>query len=158
MLQRSQTLFLLGVFVLSLFLLTGPITRFTLEGSEFILKHSGLFNEAGEKLAALAQGYDFSMFEYWASDYAGHKQNMDWAIEQLETFDGVLDGLVKSWNLDKDLILITSDHGNMEDLSTRRHTDAKVPGLVIGVRVCESVVGTFLRSIPAISRTACRKR
>jgi len=44
MLQRSQTLFLLGVFILSLFLLTGPITRFTLEGSEFILKHSGLFD------------------------------------------------------------------------------------------------------------------
>jgi 2,3-bisphosphoglycerate-independent phosphoglycerate mutase len=34
--------------------------------------------------------------------------------------------------MDEDLILITSDHGNMEDLSTRRHTDAKVPGLVIG--------------------------
>ena len=89
-------------------------------------------HEAGEKLAELAQGYDFSMFEYWASDYAGHKQNMDWAIEQLEVFDGVLEGLVKNWDLDDDLILITSDHGNMEDLSTRRHTDAKVPGLVIG--------------------------
>jgi hypothetical protein len=89
-------------------------------------------HESGEMLAELAGGYDFSMFEYWASDYAGHKQNMDWAVEQLEVFDGVLEGLVKNWNLDEDLILITSDHGNMEDLSTRRHTDAKVPGLVIG--------------------------
>ena len=91
-------------------------------------------HEAGEKLAGLAQGYDFSMFEYWASDYAGHKQNMDWAVEQLEVFDGVLEGLVKNWNLEDDLILVTSDHGNMEDLSTRRHTDAKVPGLVIGAK------------------------
>ncbi len=90
--------------------------------------------EAGKKLAGLAQGYDFSMFEYWASDYAGHKQNMDWAIEQLDVFDGVLESLVKNWNLDDDLVLITSDHGNMEDLSTRRHTDAKVPGLVIGMK------------------------
>jgi hypothetical protein len=88
--------------------------------------------DAGARLAQLAQGYDFSMFEYWASDYAGHKQNMDWAVEQLVTFDGVLEGLVKSWDLESDLILVTSDHGNMEDLSTRRHTDAKVPGLVIG--------------------------
>jgi len=53
MLQRSQTLFLLGVFILSLFLVTGPIARFTLEGSEFILKHTGLFNEAGEKLGVV---------------------------------------------------------------------------------------------------------
>ena len=88
--------------------------------------------EAGTRLAQLAQKYDFSMFEYWASDYAGHKQNMDWAVEQLVTFDGVLEGLVHSWDLESDLILVTSDHGNMEDISTRRHTDAQVPGLVIG--------------------------
>ncbi len=50
MLQRSQTLFLLWVFILSQFLLLGPITRFTLEGSEFVLKHSGLFDAAGEKM------------------------------------------------------------------------------------------------------------
>ncbi len=49
MLQRSQTLILLGVFILSLFLLTGPFTRFTLEGSEFVLKHSGLFDTSGVK-------------------------------------------------------------------------------------------------------------
>jgi phosphopentomutase len=30
------------------------------------------------------------------------------------------------------LVLVTSDHGNMEDLSTRKHTDANVPALVIG--------------------------
>ncbi|MBU0513100.1 MAG: alkaline phosphatase family protein [Chloroflexi bacterium] len=88
--------------------------------------------EAGEKLAELAQKYDFSMFEYWASDYAGHKQDMDWAVEQMEVFDGVLAALVKAWDMDEDLILVTSDHGNMEDLSTRRHTQASVPGLVIG--------------------------
>ena len=50
MLQRSQTLFLLGVFILSLFLLTGPITRLSLEGSEFVLKHSGLYDADGEKM------------------------------------------------------------------------------------------------------------
>jgi len=88
--------------------------------------------EAGGKLAGLAKGYDFSMFEYWASDYAGHKQDMEWAVEQLDVFDGVLAGLMDAWNMDEDLVLVTSDHGNMEDLSTRRHTDAKVPGLVIG--------------------------
>jgi 2,3-bisphosphoglycerate-independent phosphoglycerate mutase len=44
----------------------------------------------------------------------------------------VLEGLLAFWDLDQDLILVTSDHGNMEDLSTRRHTPAKVPGLVIG--------------------------
>jgi 2,3-bisphosphoglycerate-independent phosphoglycerate mutase len=88
-------------------------------------------HEAGRKLGALAKEYDFSLFEYWASDYAGHKQEMDNAIHLMETFDGVLGGLVEEWD-DDGLILVTSDHGNMEDLSTRRHTDANVPALVIG--------------------------
>jgi hypothetical protein len=85
---------------------------------------------AGQTLGTLAREYDFALFEYWASDYAGHKQEMDDAIRLMEIFDGVLGGLTEMW--DDGLILITSDHGNMEDLSTRRHTDADVPALVIG--------------------------
>jgi len=88
--------------------------------------------EAGTKLAELAKQFDFSLFEYWASDYAGHKQDMTWAVNQLETFDGVLKGLLEAWQAEDGLILLTSDHGNMEDMSTRRHTDAKVPLLLIG--------------------------
>jgi hypothetical protein len=87
-------------------------------------------DEAGRKLASLAKDYDFSLFEYWASDYAGHKQQMETAVALMETFDGVLGGLVDAW--DDGLILVTSDHGNMDDLSTRKHTPANVPALVIG--------------------------
>lgn len=50
MLQRPQTLYLLGVFILSLFLITGPIALFTLDGGEYILKHSGIFVLEGNKL------------------------------------------------------------------------------------------------------------
>ncbi len=87
-------------------------------------------SQAGQTLGTLAKEYDFALFEYWASDYAGHKQEMDDAIRLMETFDGVLGGLTEMWN--DGLILVTSDHGNMEDLSTRKHTDADVPALVIG--------------------------
>jgi 2,3-bisphosphoglycerate-independent phosphoglycerate mutase len=110
---------------------TGQGWRSMLEIAEAPLRSA---QESGAKLAELARAYDFSMFEYWASDYAGHKQNMEWAIQQMVVFDGVLEGLVNAWDLDEDLILVTSDHGNMEDLSTRRHTHAKVPGLVIGAK------------------------
>jgi 2,3-bisphosphoglycerate-independent phosphoglycerate mutase len=91
-------------------------------------------NAAGQKTAELAAQYDFAFFEYWASDYAGHKQDMSAACALLETFDTILGGLLDAWDDSRGLILITSDHGNLEDLSTRRHTDAKVPGLVIGSR------------------------
>jgi len=88
--------------------------------------------QAGQKLVQLANEYDFSLFEYWASDYAGHKQQMDTAIELMEIFDGVLGGLLDEMNNDELLVLITSDHGNMEDLSTRKHTHANVPAILIG--------------------------
>jgi 2,3-bisphosphoglycerate-independent phosphoglycerate mutase len=88
--------------------------------------------QAGGRLASLAQEIDFAFFEYWLSDYAGHHQDMDQAIVLLEVFDGVLEGLLANWDDSKGLVLITSDHGNMEDMSTRRHTQNAVPALVIG--------------------------
>ena len=50
MLQRSQTLYLLGVFILSVLLLSGPLALFTEEGSGYMLKSSGVLNYQGEKL------------------------------------------------------------------------------------------------------------
>lgn len=88
--------------------------------------------QAGRRLAHLAQKLDFAFFEYWLSDYAGHGQDMQAACQLLETFDQVLAGLLEAWDDANGLILITSDHGNLEDLSTRRHTSNPVPGLLIG--------------------------
>ena len=93
-----------------------------------VIKHE----EAGTRLAKLALKSDFALFEYWLSDYAGHGQNMNTACQLLEEFDRVLGSLLEAWDVDNGLIIITSDHGNMEDLSTRKHTYNPVPGLVIG--------------------------
>ncbi|MDP1545282.1 MAG: hypothetical protein Q8L87_04605 [Anaerolineales bacterium] len=87
---------------------------------------------AGARLAELANEYDFSFFEYWASDYAGHKQDMASAVKQMEIFDNVLKGLLANWQDEDNLILLASDHGNMEDLGTRKHTAADVPLLIFG--------------------------
>ena len=88
--------------------------------------------QAGASLAKLAQELDFAMFEYWLSDYAGHGQNMPQACQLLATFDRVLGGLLAAWDDRHGLILITSDHGNLEDLSTRHHTRNYVPALIVG--------------------------
>ena len=99
-------------------------------------KDSPIMNgrEAGRKLAAVVESYDLAFFEFWVSDYAGHHQDHEAAKELLENFDAVLGGLLEVWNDDEGLILITSDHGNMEDLSSRRHTDNQVPALIIGAK------------------------
>jgi 2,3-bisphosphoglycerate-independent phosphoglycerate mutase len=115
--------------------------------------------QAGQTLGILAKQYDFALFEYWASDYAGHKQQMEHAIELMETFDAVLGGLIAVWD-DDGLILVTSDHGNMEDVSTRKHTDAHVPAMVIGSRSARAEFAQNLQDLtdiaPAIWKTVMR--
>jgi len=107
--------------------------------------------EAGQRLARLGLAHDFSLFEYWLTDYAGHGQEMHTSVELLQTFDAMLAGLLDSWNDEAGLIVLTSDHGNLEDLSTRRHTLNPVPALVIGAEAARQAFADDLCAITDIS-------
>ena len=112
--------------------------------------------QAGSKLAELAQAYDFTMFEYWLTDYAGHNQEMEPACALLQNFDGVMSGLLETWDTEHDLILITSDHGNLEDLSTRRHTTNPVPALLIGPQTARRIFIQDLKDLTGIMPSILR--
>jgi hypothetical protein len=88
--------------------------------------------EAGGRLATLARRVDMAWFDFWPSDVAGHRGDMEQAVALLVKMDKVLGGLLQAWRGGPDLALITSDHGNLEDLSERGHTRNPVPGILIG--------------------------
>lgn len=88
--------------------------------------------EAGRRLWQIAEPYHFLFFEHWLTDYLGHFRAMEGAIEILEIFDGFLGGLIDAADLSSTLIIVTSDHGNVEDCSTRRHTLNPALTLVVG--------------------------
>ncbi|MBI5957147.1 MAG: hypothetical protein HY866_00330 [Chloroflexi bacterium] len=88
--------------------------------------------EAGAHLAQLAQQRRFTFFEHWVTDVIGHRGPLEQGIALLELFDGVMAGLLEAWDDEHGLIVITSDHGNFEDLSHRHHTENDVPTVVIG--------------------------
>jgi len=88
--------------------------------------------EAGRRLSVLTQKYDFVLFEYWKTDKAGHDCNMGEAVRLLELFDMLLGGVLTTVDLSSTLIVLTSDHGNIEDLSTRSHTRHPVPLILAG--------------------------
>ncbi|MEW6568595.1 MAG: hypothetical protein AB1449_10610 [Chloroflexota bacterium] len=88
--------------------------------------------EAGRLLAHLSVEHDLTWFDYWPSDYAGHRGSLPESIHLVETLDGVLGGLVEAWRDRQDLVVVTSDHGNLEDLTARGHTTSPVPALLIG--------------------------
>lgn len=89
-------------------------------------------DEAGRRIAEAAQGFDLSWFDFWPTDFAGHRRDMNLALTMLESFDVVFGGLLEAWRADRDLIILISDHGNLEDLSQRGHTLSPVPCLLIG--------------------------
>lgn len=89
---------------------------------------------AGARIAEAAKQVDFSFFSHWVTDEVGHRGPMERGVALLELFDGVMAGMLANWRDEDGLIIITSDHGNMEDLSTRHHTEADVPTVIIGGR------------------------
>ncbi len=88
--------------------------------------------EAGRHLWRIALQHSFTLFEYWLTDYAGHARDMTTAVETLERFDGLLGGLLEGFDANEYTLILTSDHGNIEDLSTKSHTRNPVPCLVAG--------------------------
>lgn len=87
--------------------------------------------EAAEIFLEVGRQADFLMFEFFRTDEAGHAQDFDAADQALAELDEFLHGVIEGLR-DGDGLLITSDHGNLEDLSLRQHTMAKVPVLGFG--------------------------
>lgn len=87
--------------------------------------------KAANNLSKICLDYDFTLYEFFQTDKAGHSQEMNFAIETLENLDEFLTQLVQNLE-NKVTIIITSDHGNIEDLSTKTHTKNKVPTIIIG--------------------------
>ncbi|MEO8609788.1 MAG: hypothetical protein ABI690_17985 [Chloroflexota bacterium] len=88
--------------------------------------------EAGEILVKLSRDYDFAMHSHWMTDMVGHRGPLTRGVELLEMFDEVMAGVLETWNDDEGLVIITSDHGNMEAIGNRNHTENDVPTFVIG--------------------------
>lgn len=88
--------------------------------------------EAGRLFHHLGSNVDLIFFEYFVTDHAGHSQELPLAVEMLERMDGFLEGILSSFDMENDLLLMISDHGNIEDLSVKTHTMNPVPLIVIG--------------------------
>jgi len=112
--------------------------------------------EAGRLLAELAKRYQLAWFDYWPSDYIGHRGKMPEALRLLEVLDAVLTALVETWGRRCDLIVITSDHGNLEDLSRRGHTENPVPALLIGPKSLRRTFAKDLRDLTDFSTSVLR--
>ncbi len=94
--------------------------------------HARTPDEAAEILAFLAREHQFTLYEYFITDKTGHAQDMAGARTVLTNLARFLRRLLSSLDLATTTLILTSDHGNIEDLSTRNHTLNLVPTLIWG--------------------------
>jgi 2,3-bisphosphoglycerate-independent phosphoglycerate mutase len=86
--------------------------------------------EAAQRIIKKANQYDVVLFEYFLTDKAGHEQHHEKAYSSLIRIDSLLQELLKE--SENHTLVITSDHGNIEDLSVKTHTRNPVPLFVYG--------------------------
>jgi len=53
-------------------------------------------------------------------------------VAHLELIDAALGGLLAAWDDARGLLIITSDHGNLEEKGHRQHTRNEVPTILVG--------------------------
>ncbi len=110
--------------------------------------------EAARRLYRISRDYDFTLYEHFLSDIIGHKMDMGLAVKEIELLDAFLGELFRIADIKKDIIFITSDHGNIEDITVKTHTCNKVPTVVSG-RLPEGMkieIASLLDIMPAVLR------
>ena len=90
-------------------------------------------DEAAEVLARIVARNRFTLYEYFITDKVGHQQDMPAAKLVLQNLAGLIRGVLAEIDLSHTSVILTSDHGNIEDLSSRNHTLNQVPTIVWGV-------------------------
>lgn len=88
--------------------------------------------QAGRQLLRLSRDHVFTLFEYYLTDKAGHGRGDRTPRSVLADLDAFFDALLDDFRPSKELLLVTSDHGNVEDPSRKTHTLAPVPLVAYG--------------------------
>lgn len=86
--------------------------------------------DSAANLLKLARGTTLTVLDVWLTDTLGHARDHAGAVELIERLDAFLEALAA--DLGEATLLLTSDHGNLEDLGTKTHTRNPVPLLALG--------------------------
>jgi 2,3-bisphosphoglycerate-independent phosphoglycerate mutase len=90
--------------------------------------------EAATVLARIVAENRFTLYEYFITDKVGHAQDMDKARTVLTSLALFIRELLIKLDLERTTVILTSDHGNIEDLSIRNHTLHAVPTIIWGAQ------------------------
>lgn len=87
---------------------------------------------AAEHLVHIAEQHDLTLFEYFQTDVVAHKGTADDVRRILARLDRFLKQVSRFADGSGRLFILLSDHGNIEDATTRGHTRNPVPLIALG--------------------------
>ena len=109
--------------------------------------------EAADHLLAVGEENDFTLYEYFLTDHAGHSGDPEKAIQCLDTLERFIPRVARFAEEPNHLFLLCSDHGNIEDTTTRSHTKNPVPLVALGTGAERfQSLGSLTDVTPAILR------
>ena len=94
--------------------------------------------EAAEVLCGLAVANRFVLYEHFITDKIGHDQDFAKAASHLPKLAEFVRATIDMLDPDRTTFILTSDHGNIEDLSIRNHTLNDVPTVLWGRNAAEA--------------------
>jgi hypothetical protein len=112
---------------------------------------------AAGHLLEVMRTVDFCLFEYFLTDHAGHRGTAADQAAVLASLDRFLAAVLLGLRPATELLLIISDHGNIEEGEHRRHTLNPVPWIACGRdeaearRDCRKLTDVM----PALLRAVC---
>ncbi len=89
-------------------------------------------HQAGKNLAGIAAGHHLTIFEFFLTDLSAHGRITLPPAVVIEMLDAMLAGVLETVDLNRMLVIMASDHGNIEDGEVNTHTRNPVPTLLIG--------------------------
>lgn len=112
-------------------------------------------SEAAAILVRFLDDHDLVLYEYFLTDLAGHRGSPEEKRLHARRAEELVDAAVRLVALERHTVVVVSDHGNLEDSSTRLHTLNPVPILAWGAASSEIVSGTssMMHLAPALIAT-----
>ncbi|XDD53197.1 metalloenzyme [Leptospira sp. WS4.C2] len=86
----------------------------------------------GKQSMSRFANYQLALYEYFLTDKVGHAMDWEKAEYVIKNLEDFFRGIIETLDPEKDLLIVSSDHGNMEDLSQKNHTENPAATILYG--------------------------
>jgi hypothetical protein len=88
--------------------------------------------QAAEVIRGASRRVDFTLYEYFQTDLYAHRKALAECVALVSDLDTLIGTLLASLDKKQDTLVLTSDHGNLEDHALRGHSRNPVPLIAWG--------------------------